>query len=476
MVNEVVDAARVRHAVVLGGGLAGLLTAAVLAGYAQRVTVVERDRMPEGPQPRKGTPQARHAHILMTSGVAAIETLVPGFTRRLLASGAHQVTVRTGVLTCSANGWLPREGDFQQIVTCGRPLLDWTVRELVLTDDRITLLEETDADGLTGDARRVTGVRIRARRGEEADHTGHLDADLVVDATGRGSSAPSWLAALGVPPAREEKVDTGLAYSTRVFQAPYEAAGFPLVNVTADPGDPRPGQAGTLLPIEGGRWIVTLSGIRGSQPPSGEREFAEYARGLRHPVIADLIAAAEPVGPVHQSRSTANCRRHYDQLPLWPAGFTVLGDAAAAFNPVYGHGMSVAAKEALALRSVLERHGPDPARSRDFQRAVAGAARDAWTLAVGQDLRYLPDDGSQRRLPARLLRRYLARFARASASRPSVASVAADLYTLSAPLSRVTAPRTVLGTLLGPAHPPLTAPPLTDDERRLLVSVTGVAY
>ncbi|MFC9607411.1 NAD(P)/FAD-dependent oxidoreductase [Streptomyces niveus] len=474
--DEVENAERVRHAVVLGGGLAGLLTAVALVGHAQRVTVVERDRMPEGPQHRKGTPQARHAHLLMSSGAEAIDTLVPGFTRRLLASGAHKVTVRTGVLSCTANGWLPREGDLQYIITCGRPLLDWTVRELVLADERITLLEGTDAYGLTGDARRVTGVRIRSRGGEGPDHLDHLDADLVVDATGRGSGAQSWLAALGVPPVREEKVATGLAYSTRVFQAPAEAAGFPVVNVTADPGDPRPGQAGALLPIEGGRWIVTLSGLKGSQPPAGEEEFTQYARNLRHPVIADLISAAEPIGEIHQSHSTTNCRRHYEELPIWPAGFAVLGDAAAAFNPIYGHGMSVAAKAALALRSALDRHGPDPARPQVLQQAVAAAAQDAWSLAVGQDLRYIPSGASAPRLSARLLRRYMARFSRASASRPSAASVAADLFTLSAPLSRVTAPRTVLGTLLGPTRPPLTAPPLTDREREVLTSATGVSY
>lgn len=461
----------------LGGGLAGLLTAVVLTQYAQRVTVVERDRVPEGPQPRRGTPQARHAHLLMSSGAEAIEKLVPGFTRRLLDAGAHKVTVRTGVLSCTANGWLPREGDLQYIITVSRPLLDWTVRELVLADERITLLEDIDATGLTGDSGEITGVTVRVRGGEGPDHPHTLDADFVVDATGRGSSAQSWLAALGVPPVREEKVDTGLAYATRVFQAPAGAAGFPVVNVTPDPGDPRPGQAGALVPIEGGRWIVTLSGLKGSQPPTDEKEFMEFARRLRHPVIADLIAAAEPVGGIHQSRSTVNRRRHYEELPVWPAGFLVVGDAAGAFNPIYGHGMSVAAKTALSLRAALDRHGPHPARPQVLQKAVAAAGQDAWSLAVAQDLRYLPSyDAKAPKPAARLLRRYMARFNRASASRLSVAAVAADLFTLSAPLSRVTAPKTVLGTLLGPARPPLTEPPLTERERKALTEVTGVSY
>lgn len=460
---------------VLGGGLAGLLTAVVLTRHAQRVTVVERDRMPEGPEPRKGTPQARHAHMLMSSGAEAIDKLVPGFTGRLLESGAHKVTVRTDVLSCTAGGWLPREGDLQYIITVGRPLLDWTLRRLVLADERITLLEGTDVTGLTGDSGKVTGVTLRARDDSQNGRLDHLDADFVVDATGRGSSAPAWLAALGLPPVREEKVDTGLAYATRVFQAPAEAAGL-VVNVTADPGDVRPGQAGALLPIEDGRWIVTLSGLKGSQPPTNEKEFMEFARGLRHPLLADLLAAAEPVGGIHQSRSTVNRRRHYAELPVWPSGFLVVGDAAGAFNPVYGHGMSVAAKTALALRAALDQNGLHPERPQVLQEAVAGAGQDAWSLAVSQDRRYLPSDGAKPKLAARLLRRYMARFSRASASRPSVAAVAADLFTLSAPLSRVTAPKTVLGTLLGPTRPPLTEPPLTERERKALAEVTGVSY
>ncbi|QNP74861.1 FAD-dependent oxidoreductase [Streptomyces roseirectus] len=466
------DKGRIRHAVVLGGGLAGLLAATALTRHAQRVTVVERDRMPEGPQPRKGTPQARHAHMLMSSGAEAIDRLVPGFTGRLLGAGGHKVTVRTGVLSCTANGWLPREGELQYIITAGRPLLDWTLRELVLADERITLLEGVDVTGLTGDAQRVTGVTLRSERG---DAPSELEADFVVDATGRGSSAPGWLARLGVPQVREEKVDTGLAYATREFKAPAALADL-VVNVTADPGDARPGQAGALLPIEDGRWIVTLSGLKGSRPPTEEGEFMAFARGLRHPLLADLISAAEPIGGIHQSRSTVNRRRHYEELPVWPSGFLVVGDAAGAFNPVYGHGMSVAAKTALALRAALDRHGPHPRRPQALQEAVAAAGQDAWSLAVSQDQRYLPSDEGRPGLAARLLRRYMARFSRASASRPSVAAVAADLFTLSAPLSRVTAPKTVLATLLGPTRPPLTEPPLTESERKALAEVTGVSY
>lgn len=458
-------AARATHAVILGGGLAGTLAAAALAGHADHITLVERDRIPAGPEERKGVPQARHAHMLMSSGAEAIDALVPGVTKSLYAAGAHRVSVRKGLVASTALGWVPRSADLQYVITCGRALLDWTVREQVLMDARVTLRQGMDVTGLDGDSRRVTAVRVRDR---ETGESSLIDADLVIDATGRGSASRTWLEELGIPRVREVTVDTGLAYSTRLFRAPAGAeVDFPAVSVMPSPGDSAPGRSGTLLPIENGRWLVTLTGIRDARPPTDDAGFLEFARTLRTQVIGDLIEAAEPLGPVCGSRSTANRRRYYEELPVWPAGFIALGDALAAFNPVYGHGMSVAAKAATALREDLERHGYVPERSQRVQRAIAATANDAWALAVGQDVQYPDVVGPRPGAGAKLMRRYSARAARASATRPAVAAAVADIFTLSAPLSRLLAPRTVLGALLGPSAPPLTAPPFTERERAL---------
>lgn len=44
-----------RHAVVVGGSMAGMLAARVLADHFERVTLLERDRYAEdGPVPRRG--------------------------------------------------------------------------------------------------------------------------------------------------------------------------------------------------------------------------------------------------------------------------------------------------------------------------------------------------------------------------------------------------------------------------------------
>lgn len=462
-----------KHAIVLGGGLAGMLSAAALVTRVDRVTVIERDTLPNGPEARKGVPQARHAHMLMSSGARAMDLLIPGLTDRILAAGGHRISLRTGIVSNNAHGWVPRTADLQYLITCGRPLLDGLVRERVLATGRVTVRQETDVVGLLGDATRVTGARIREHNsGEVTD----LSADFVVDATGRGSNAGLWLVELGLPRVREVVVDSGLSYSTQVFRAPLpEGASFPAVNILPVPGEQRPSHAGALLPIEDGRWIVTISGLRGAELPNTNEEFVAFARGLRHSVIGDLIADAEPIGPVHRSRSTANRRRLYEELPQWPAGFVVLGDATAAFNPVYGHGMSVAAKSVLALRTALDRDGfPAPAGALALQRTISESAAVAWALATGQDQRYpnaggeIPAGGG---LAARLLRGYMSRVSKASVSRLSVASAMADVFTLSAPLSRLTEPKVVLAALLGPTEPSLAEPPFTPEERKLFSQV-----
>ncbi len=327
--------------------------------------------------------------------------------------------------------------------------------------------------GLCGDARRVTDARIRERGSGDVTE---VAADFVVDATGRGSNAGNWLVELGLPEVREVAVDSGLSYSTQVFRVPVPmGADFPALNILPVPGERLPSHAGALLPIEDDRWIVTISGLRGAEPPSTNEEFVAFARGLRHPVIGDLIAGAEPLGPVHRTRSTSNRRRYYEEMPQWPAGFVVLGDASAAFNPVYGHGMSVAAMSALALRTALERTGfPSSAGKPSLQKEISASAAVAWALATGQDQRYPNGDGevhSSGGVAARLLRAYLNRVNKTSASRLSVASAMADVFTLSAPLSRLTEPKVVLAALLGPTEPPLDEPPFTPAERKLLSQV-----
>lgn len=343
-----------RTSVVIGGSLAGMLTAAALAEFGD-VVVVERDALPDGPRPRRGLPQAHHAHLLWSGGAAAIDSLLPGTIGRLMDDGAHRIALPTNMVGFSPEGWFRRWAEASHyVVIASRDLLDWHVRRAVGALSRVTVVDRTEVLGLEGDARRVTGVRVRERGGEERV----VEADLVVDASGRSSHTPDWLAGFGMPRPAVRTVDPGLVYASRIFRAPKDLGStFPvIVNIQADPRDPVPGRSATLVPIEGDRWLITLSGTRGGEPTKDPEAFEGFARDLRHPIVSELIAQTEPLTDVVVTRTTVNRRHHYEKAAM-PRGLAVIGDAVAAYNPVYGHGMSVAAQSALALRAAVARYG-----------------------------------------------------------------------------------------------------------------------
>ena len=367
-------------AVVLGGGFAGVLAATVLARRVDAVTIVEGGGYPVVPGSRPGLPQGHHSHVLAAGGALALEALLPGTLDALIASGAHHRDLPGQALICSAQGWFRRQVTGAYVISASRWLIDQVIRERALTAD-VALRQRTRALGLVGDAKQVVGVAVR----DEWGRAETIRADLVVDATGRGSQAPRWLGELGGPSVPEDIVDPGLAYATRIYQAPADlTAALPAIMLHPGPGTPRPGQGATLFPIEDDRWVVTLTGIRGSEPPCDEDGFAAFARELRCPIIADLIAAAEPVTSIRACHSTANRRRYFERTRR-PDGFLVLGDALAAVNPVYSHGMSVAASGAVRLARELDRCGTDPRVLPGIQLALAEEVERSWQLATDQD-------------------------------------------------------------------------------------------
>lgn len=452
------------HAVVLGGGLAGMLTASVLVKHVDEVTVVERDKLPDGPESRSGVPQARHAHLLMSGGARAIESLLPGTLDALFAAGAHRIGVPNDLVSLSAQGWVPRFPEMQFIVTCSRGLLDYVVRSQALRDSKISLLTGTEPVSLLGSADAVAGVLVEDRISREQIS---LEADLVVDATGRGSRLPAWLTSFGLPEVHSESVDSGLAYATRIFQAPASAAAdFPIVNVQANPRDPHPGCTATLLPIEDGKWLVTLSGTRGGEPSTDESEFVSFARSVRNPVVGDLIASAEPLSPVYGSHSTANRRMFFERLKSWPTGLLALGDSVATYNPVYGHGMSIAAQSAQALDAGLHAgHG-----AQQIQRAIGKVVDGAWAMATNQDILYPGAVGKPLPLAGRVLQRYVDRLVRTATTEAEVTRAFLDAFTLSAPMANLVSPKVMWATMRGPRSEVSPEPTLTADERERVTS------
>ncbi|MGY0067444.1 FAD-dependent oxidoreductase [Streptomyces sp. QTS137] len=454
-------------AVVIGASAAGLFTAAALTDFAD-VTIVERDRLPDGPRPRRGVPQARHAHLVWSGGVKAFGSLLPGFTEEVVAHGGRLVHIMGDMVSRAPNEvWFRRFlATHHRNLVCSRDLFDFVLRDRVLADERITLRQETTALRLQGDATRVTGIHIRTGEEELA-----LSADLVIDASGRGSRAPQWLMDLGLPAVAEREVNAGVAYATRLYRAPGTTRdiNFPLINVQANPAK-APGRGGIILPIEANRWIVTLSGTRGGEPTGDPDAFVDFALGLDEPVIGELIKDAQPLGDVCTTRATANHRRYYEQAKRWPDGFVVLGDAIAGYNPVYGHGLTVAAQCALAVRDLLRTAELEsPGLARRLQRAAARPVAAAWNLAVGQDAFYPGAADARPNTVERLLARFVDKAVETGAGNPRAMAALLDVMSLEKPAIRLFSSDMLVPMLFGPKKPHLQGPPLTEAERKTAI-------
>ncbi len=447
----------VGRVVVLGGGFAGMLAAHVLAPHADRVTVLERDHSVDEPVPRAGVPQSRHTHVLLTSGIRALDELMPGLLDDLTGAGAPSLAVPGEVGVWQAGQWVSRRNPSHPVLTPSRPLLEHRVRQAVLADARIDLVSSVDAVGLLGDAGRITGVRTRGR-GVRSQRTDEVLADLLVDATGRSSQTHRWLAELGAQPPEEEVVETGRAYATCEFQADEplgdDLRGFYIV---PDAGQP----FGTIiLPAENDRWLVTLSGPKGQEPPTDLAGFVDFVSRLPHDAPYKWLSRATAVGRPAGYRHTGNRRRRYDRTAGTRQGLLVVGDALCALNPVYGQGLSVAALNAVALSRKLAAARTLPA-AQVMQRAVLRSADSAWEVATGADSPMPGVTGNAVRtgLVPRLLDWYLERVREHVPGDPVVCSAFSEvLFLLAPPRSLLTSARVLQRSLLRPPVRTTTTP------------------
>lgn len=460
-----------RRAVVIGAGPAGMLAAAALSPAVDHVVVLDRDELPDAPAHRRGVPQAHHAHLLMPGGLEAIEQLLPqvDVRKHLLAAGARELALSSGMVALTPVGWFRRWRHRAYVtITSSRPLLDWVVRRSVLDGLPNVEVRRARVTGLRGSARRVVGVRL-----DVDGRADELDADWVVDAGGRGTRVLPWLDALGIRDVRERNVDCGLANATRLYRTPPGARDWPLTLIQADPYSGRPGRSGMIVPIEHDQWMVSLGGMRGSEPPKDPDAFLRYALGLPSPLVGRLIAGAEPLTPVFTSRSTSNSRRYLERCRVWPDGFVALGDAVATFNPLYGQGMSVAALGARALAEALrESDIGAPGLARRVQRAAARSVEAAWTMAVSTDVLYPGVVGGRPTAADRLAAGYSKRLTKAATGSYPAASALWDVTSLRTGPARLMRPGTLLAALTGPALPPLSGPPLTATEHAFLATLS----
>lgn len=431
-----------REALVIGASMSGLLAARVLSAHFDKVTVFERDEVADRPESRKGQPQTRHLHTLLAQGLHVFERFFPTLRDDLVAGGAILGDMGADIRWHAFGGYRRQFESGMIGIMMTRPFLEQCVRRCVIAIPNVTIRGGVEVEQLvtTPDRQRVTGLQVKHNARVSGDAASEvLEADLVVDTSGRGSATPRWLEALGYERPSESAVTVNMGYSTRTFRrSPGELEGAKLILI--NPDFPAVKRGGNVMPVEGDRWMVTLIGWGKDYPPADGDEFLKFTKSLPAPDLYNLLRKTEPLTDVVQHRLPSNLRRHYERLSRFPERHLVLGDAISSFNPVYAQGMTSAAMQAAVLADALEQgpNGLDGISRRYFPRA-AKVVDLAWQLAVGEDFRS-PDTTGPRPPGLAMINRYVTRVHRATHSDTDVYRTFLDVMNLVRPASTLMRP------------------------------------
>jgi len=418
-----------RHAIVIGAGMGGLLAANALAKHAVAVTVFERDALPTGFIPRKGVPQGQHVHALLARGLRAIEEEIPGYTATLQSHGATAGDA-------SANASWFQNGARHARTTVGstaivgtRPLFEGVLRQHIAAVPNVTIRDRAAVRDLCWNAERtrVTGVRL-AERGHDSFTLCQEPADLVVDASGRGSQAAIWLADAGFPFLPNTTIESGVRYTSRSFtRNPNDTSAPAALVCVAGPESPR---GGIAFAIEGNRWLVTLVGRHHDNPPLDLVGFRAFARTLPLPDIHAIVESSIPLDDGCRYHTPVSARHHVERASRVPEGFLLFADSICNFSPVYGQGMSVAALEAQVLDTCLA-----AGTANLFHRFAAGITPivdNAWELSCTGELPFvLPTADLPRKV--RFLNGYMHHLHQVAATDRTVAAAFTNVVHLNAP-------------------------------------------
>jgi 2-polyprenyl-6-methoxyphenol hydroxylase-like FAD-dependent oxidoreductase len=434
-------------AVVIGASVGGLLAARVLSDFYARVVVLDRDVLPQEAAARRGVPQGRQLHVLLSRGKEALDELFPGLSAELNERGAPLVDLHGDVHWYNDGQRMLRAPSPLIAVGVSRPLLEDTLRARVAALPGVELRSPIEVLGLsaTADGSRITGVRLLEPGVDRAEEA--LAADLVVDASGRGSRTPIWLAELGYPRPAEEQVRVDVTYVTRTYRRePHHLEGLSGALTNAVPGLPR---AGIVAAQEDGCYAVALSGMLGEEPPTDDEGMAAFADSLAAPQVGEIVRTAVAQSPPAKMRFPVSTRRRYERLRRFPAGYLVMADALCSFNPIYGQGMTVASLEALLLRRLLaEGAGNTDDLARRFFRGAARVIDGPWSIAVGTDLRF-PQVSGRRSPKVRFVNAYVHRLHVAAKADPVLGAAFLRVLNLVDPPTRLLQPGIALRVLRG---------------------------
>lgn len=365
-------------ACVLGGSIAGLMAARVLSDHARRVVVIERDELPPVPVPKPGTPQDHHLHVMPTVGYVWLERWLPGALRDATDRGAV-----FGRSIITVNGHKQPGDDDVPLLLATRPLLEAVIRAQVTALPNVTILRGF-ARGIRTQDGAATAVTYAEHEGAGSEQV--LEADFVVDAMGRSSRMPEWVAADGFDKPALERHALPVTYRTARFRRTDrpEDLDAHLVMHVFSPEKTVAGVAGTLLvTVEDDQWFMALAGYGDDRPGQGLDEFRAAAAEL-HPLYSRAVSG-EVTREIMQHRLADSRRRDFTGLKNYPARLVSTGDSVASYNPFYGQGMGSAALQASALSLYLSGKPDLSATATEFfglQQVVVDAL---WSFSTSSD-------------------------------------------------------------------------------------------
>lgn len=365
---------------VLGGGVAGIAAALLLTRDGHRVTVIERDRVligaPEDAPawPRKGIPHFLQPHALIPRARDELRTHFPDVHEALLSAGAQEVDLRRKL----PGEVLPAD-EVLQYVGARRPLLEWALRRAVAREPGIAVRDGVQVRGLAVENGRVTGALL---------DDGVVPADLVVDALGRRTPTPRWLADAGFP-TETDSSDCGVVYYSRYYRL---RPGFDLPDgpfILSPRGDL--GYFGySTFPGDNRTFATVLAVPPGVPEWRRLHDEAPYEAVVAR--IPALAAWADPGGvdPITDVLPMAGLRNHLRRWhPAAPAGLVPVGDAVAHVDPVLAHGLPFALVHAIELRDALREHDDPVDRARAYAAAVQAELQERFDLATDLDAQRL---------------------------------------------------------------------------------------
>ena len=372
-------------AIVIGGGMAGLLSARVLSDYYAEVLIIEKDDLPVKPEIRAGTPQAFHPHRFTPRGKMIMERFFPGFNDELLTCGAPS-TQNKMIHQTNQYGTLVMPNT-ENDATFSRALLEWVCRLRVKGISNIKFLTKVDVIGLlmSSDQAAVTGVHVRER--EQLGQQKTLGADIVIDTSGRSSKLAKWLQDLGFDVPTPDILKVSLGYSTRHYKIPsHFSVKWDVIRIAGDPSNKT--LTGVFSTIENNIAETVIYCPGGHYPTTNVDEYEQEVARLANPLITEVLQELEPITVPRGYRITELFRHHFEEMDRWPSGLLVLGDAFCNFDPIFGQGITMAAIEAEMLESCLreQRNHPLPYFERNILQKMNEIVEPAWWLNCAADL------------------------------------------------------------------------------------------